>query len=260
MSGSIKYLAILTLSVFILSGCSDSVKQTSSKTIKSESITVATASSFKNPFTEIAADFEKTTGINVDISLGSSGLLAKQIEEGAPIDVFASAGEEFVDELENLGLVSDRKSLLVNGKLALVFGRDAGEKKLEGLSGSKIERIAIANPEHAPYGKAAKEALEKAGLWDKVSSKIVYGNSVVEAFQFLSSGNADAALVSLSEAITGDFDYLIVDSALYKPINQPIVIIKDTGKKEAAESFINAIDSPKGEKILKKYGFEISDE
>ena len=138
-------------------------------------------------------------------------------------------------------------------------GRGHKISGLDGLLEKNIRKVAIANPEHAPYGKAAVEALKKAGLFRKIKKKLVYGENVRQAMQFVESGNASAGFIALSIAPTdkgeGGIRVLSVDPALYKPIEQTVAVVKTTGHGEAAQKFIDYLTGPEGMKILQKYGF-----
>jgi molybdate transport system substrate-binding protein len=164
-------------------------------------LTVAAAANLSNVLNEVATAFTKKTGVEVTFSFGSTVQLAQQIENGAPFDVFAAADTEHVDQLINTGkLASDSRAIYARGQLALWIprGQETGVRELQDLVGPEVRFIAIAQPELAPYGQAAVEALRAAGLWDKLQSKFVYANSISAAKQLAESGNADAAFTAYS--------------------------------------------------------------
>ena len=252
-------IAIVIVSLALASGCGGSAKSTSTKNISSKPINVAAASSFQTAFQNLAQGFTDETGIKIDFNFGSSGLLARQIEEGAPVDIYASASKKYVSDLKKQGLISTEKSVTVSGQLVLIFS-EFTEKSLFDLVSTDIEKIAIANPEHAPYGEAAKKVLKNAGLWDSVKDKIVYGNNIVQTTQFVSSKNADAGLISISHAAASGFEFEVIDKDLYDPIEQPIVIVEESTNKDAAAKFISYLSEGEGRQKLGAYGFKVDDE
>ncbi len=228
-----------------------------------KSLTIAAASDLSFALKEITQQFEKDTGIKIVLSFGSTGMLTRQIENGAPFDIFFAANERYVDELESRGLViPDTKQLYAQGRIVLAVNKIYGinAKKLEDLVDSSIKKIAIANPDHAPYGIAAKEVLIKLGLWDKLKSKMVYAENIRQALQFIKAGDASAGIVALSVADTSDITYTIVDSSLHNPINQAVAIIKTTKVERDARLFIDYVNSPVGRAIMKRYGFSLPGE
>ncbi len=222
-----------------------------------EPIIVAAASSLRFALPDIVQEFEKSTGIKVIISYGSSGMFAQQIENGAPFDLFASANIAYLERLKNQGLIDGSIQIYALGRLVLAVNKEsaANISNLKGLLNPEIRNVAIANPNHAPYGLAAKEALEKSGLWQKLLPKIVYGENVRQALQFIQTGNAEAGIVALSIADVSQISYAIIDEALHSPLKQALAIIKKSKNKEDARAFISYINSPKGHAIMRKYGF-----
>lgn len=221
-------------------------------------LTIAAAADLSFALKEIAQQFKKNTGIRIVLSFGSTGMLSQQIENGAPFDIFFAASERYVDELKDKGLIiPDTKKLYAQGKIVLAVNKISGinAKKLEDLLDPSIKKIAIANPDHAPYGIAAKEAMLKLGLWDKLKSKMVYAENIRQAVQFVQTGDASAGIVALSVANTSDITYTIIDSNLHNPINQVVAIIKTTKVERDARLFIDYVNSPAGMAIMKRYGF-----
>src|SRR3972149_1402482 len=197
-------------------------------------LTVAGASDLSMAFKEIVAEFEKETGYKVVLSLGSTGMLAGEVAHGAPLGAFYA-----------------------EGRIVIATKRDTGLKiiRLEDLKKNNITRIAIANPEHAPYGMAAMEALKSAGLWEELKSKLVYGENIRQALQFVESGNAEAGIIARSVAQTPNIEFFEVPSKLHKPISQAAGVVSSSKEKDGARAFIKFVNGPKGAPIMKKYGF-----
>jgi molybdate transport system substrate-binding protein len=220
-------------------------------------LTVAGASDLSLAFKEIAAEFEKETGYRVVLSLGSTGMLARQIEQGAPFDVFFAANRKFVEDLEKGGyILPGTVELYAEGRIVIAVKR-SGLKitRIEDLRNSKITRIAIANPEHAPYGVAAMEALKSAGLWDEIKTRLVYGENIRQALQFVESGNAEAGIIARSVADVAGIDYSEVPSSLHKPISQAAGVVSSSKQIDGARAFIKFVNGSEGRPIMKKYGF-----
>jgi molybdate transport system substrate-binding protein len=221
-------------------------------------LTVAGASDLSFAFKEIARDFEKETGYKVVLSLGSTGMLARQIEQGAPFDAFFAANRKFVEDLEKGGhILPGTIELYAEGRIVIAVKRASALKvtRLEDLNKTNITRIAIANPEHAPYGMAAMQALKSAGLWEELKPKFVYGENIRQALQFVESGNAEAGIIALSVAQTPDIEFSEVPANLHKPISQAAGVVSSSKEKDAARAFIKFVNGPKGAPIMKKYGF-----
>jgi molybdate transport system substrate-binding protein len=222
---------------------------------------VAAASDLSEAFTEIGATFERDTGRKVTFSFGATGLLAKQIEEGAPFDVFAAANLSFIDDAIKSGACDEAtKATYAEGRVVVWTKSDAPfvPTTLTDLERAEIVHIAIANPEHAPYGKAAKQALVKAGVWDAIAKKIVYGENVQQTLQFAQSGNADAAIVALSLATVSGGHALPIDPALHDPLVQGIVACRgapDSHMAADARKFEAFVASDAGRAIMRRYGF-----
>jgi molybdate transport system substrate-binding protein len=227
---------------------------------ESSPLKVAAASDLSIAFKDVGAAFEKKTGEKVIFSFGSTGLLEKQIVEGAPFDIFAAANVSFAEDAIKAGVCSaDSKALYARGRIVIWWRKDAKvkpPKTIADLADARFVKVAIANPAHAPYGKAAQEAMEKAGVWPKVQPKLVFGENVQQTLQFAQSGNAEASVVALSLAVVNDGDYVVVDDKLHNPIDQAMVICgKDAARHKRAAAFTAFVNSPEGRAIMKKYGF-----
>jgi molybdate transport system substrate-binding protein len=233
---------------------------------KGEPLRVAAAADLALAFKEVGEAFEKDSGKRVDFSFGSTGLLAKQIQEGAPFDVFAAANVSFVDDVVKDGAcLGDTKALYAKGRIVLWSKDPWGlPKNIEELKDPKYAKVALANPEHAPYGKAARDAMTKAGVWSAVQPRAVYGENVQQTLMFARSGNADVAVVALSLAVTSPGNYLPIDPALHEPLDQALVVCKGGakggGKMNEARSFVAFVGSEAGRQIMRRYGFVLPGE
>jgi molybdate transport system substrate-binding protein len=221
-------------------------------------IHVAAAADLTRAFGEVATAFKARTGIDAVFTFGSTGLLAKQLAEGAPFDLFAAANITYTDGLIADGTcAADSRILYARGRLVVwTPAAIAAPRRLEDLADPRFGKIAIANPDHAPYGVAAKAALEKLGIWAAVEPRMVYGENVQQALQFAQSGNADAAIIALSlSTITDDGKTLPIDPALHGPIDQALVVCKHGGNASGGAAFAAFVASPEGREIMNRYGF-----
>ena len=226
-------------------------------------LTVAAASDLQSAFQEIGRLFEQDTGARVTFLFGSSGNLEKQIENGAPVDLFASASEEYIQQLTSKGqTVSGTEQLYGLGRLVLVSSKALGIRadKLSDLLRPEVKHLSIANPDHAPYGLAAKQALTAAGLWDQLKPKIVYGEDARQSLQYVQTGNAEVGIVPLSLSDVPDVDRITVDESLYLPLRQSLAVVKGTKQEQLARQFAAFVNGPKGQPIMKRYGFALPGE
>lgn len=221
---------------------------------------VGSAADLQFALEEMAPLFLRETGVKLDLSFGSSGSLATQIENGAPIDVFVSADEDYVARLQQKGLIiDDTRQVYAYGRLALVSSRSVGMeiKSPQDLLRPGLKHVAIANPDIAPYGRAARQALERVGIWEQIRPKLVYGENVRQTLQFVQTGDAEAGIVSLSIAQVPEVTYAPVDERLYDPLKQTLAVVLGTHQETAARQFIAFMTGPEGTSILSKYGFEL---
>lgn len=222
------------------------------------SITVAAAADLSFAFKDITAAFEKETGIEVILSFGSTGMLARQISGGAPFDLFFAADRKYLEDLSGKGhVIPSSVERYAMGVIVLAVNRSSGieARDLKDLLKPGIKRVAIANPDHAPYGRAAMEALKSAGLWERLKDKLVYGENIRQTLQFIQTGNAEGGIVALSVANVPEITYFPIDPSLHNPIDQAVGIVKTSKDVEAAKSFIRYVKGPKGSEVMKKYGF-----
>ena len=189
---------------------------------------------------------------------GSTGLLTQQIENGAPVDLFAAASMSYIDKLDHEGLIlPDSKASYARGRITLWTPADSN-LRLEGikdLARPEVMRIAIANPDHAPYGLAARQALESAGIWDVIKPKLVYGDNIRQTLQFAETGNVDVAIVALSLSKQSHGRWSLIPEELHQPIDQGLAIMKSTKKEQSARAFAAFIVGPQGRATMQKYGF-----
>ena len=221
-------------------------------------LTVAAASDLTAAFEEIGRDFEATEKNKVVFVFGSTGMLTRQIENGAPFDLFAAANASYIDQLEQKGLiVPGTKTTYARGRITLWTTAESTLKleKIEDLARPEVHRIAIANPDHAPYGLAAREALESAGIWETVKPKLVYGDNIRQTLQFAETGNVEVAIVAVSLSTPNKGRCMLIPETLHKPLNQGLGVIKGTKNEAVARAFSAFVMSTKGREIMKKYGF-----
>jgi len=209
-------------------------------------LTIAAASDLQPVLPRLIAAFEKETGHTVRATFGSSGNFFAQIRDGAPFDVFLSADNTYPQQLEAAGLAEPSTLMsYATGSIVLWARRGSGVDVRSGwnaLTGDRVKRIAVANPEHAPYGRAAVAALRAAGIYDRVRTKLVLGENVAQAAQFVQSGNALVGIIPLSLAksppLAATGDYADVPPSLYPPIEQSAVVLRASRNKNAARAFL----------------------
>jgi molybdate transport system substrate-binding protein len=225
---------------------------------------VAAAADLQFALKDITIQFEHETGHKVEITFGSSGNFFSQLQNGAPFDVFFSADIEYPKRLQQNNL-TEPNSLVeyAVGRIVIWVPADSKinliERKWDALLDPSVQKIAVANPEHAPYGRAAVDALKRAGIYDKVQSKLVYGENISQAAQFVQSGNAQAGLIALSLAVSPamkDGQRWGVPVDQYAPVQQAAVILKTARDKDAAREFLAFVSSDSGQHTLASYGFE----
>ena len=230
---------------------------------------IAAASDLKFALEDIAAAFRTDTKQDVQLSFGSSGNFTRQIEQGAPFTMFLSADEGFVDKLAQAGHTHDQGTLYAIGRIVL-FAPHGSPLKVDAdmadlraaLADGRIQRFAIANPEHAPYGRAAEQALRKLGLWDAMASKLVLGENVSQAAQFATSGSAQGGIFAYSLALAPTVNklgtFVLLPDELHAPLRQRMVLLKGAG--ETAQAFYRYIQQPAARAIFRKYGFVLPGE
>ena len=237
-----------------------------SVTASAQEITVAAAADLSSALPEIATEYKSQTGREVKLTFGASGNLTTQIRNGAPFDVFFSADEDYPKQLIDAGL-ADKATLYryAVGRLVLWVPNDSPldltKLGIKALLDPSVKKISIANPEHAPYGRAAAATLRHYGIYEQVSSRLVLGENIAQAAQFVESGNAQAGLVALSHALTATMKakgrYWAIPLDAYPTLNQAVVIISSSKQKEPAQKFLEFLKSPQITSLLESYGFSL---
>src|SRR5580658_558662 len=232
---------------------------------RAQEIRVAAAADLQFAMKDVAAQFEKQTGTKVDVTYGSSGNFFSQLQNGAPFDLFFSADIDYPRKLQEAGFAEPGTLYeYAIGRIAIWTPADAKvdvvRQGWKTLLDASVQKIAIANPEHAPYGRAAVAALEKAGIYDQVKAKLVYGENISQAAQFVQSGNAQAGIVAMSLAVSpgmkeGKRWEIPVD--MHPPIEQAAILLKTSKNKTNASAFLEFVKSEGGRATLGKYGFTI---
>lgn len=227
---------------------------------------VAAASDLNFALAEVARRFTSDTGQRVELVFGSSGTLTRQIMDGAPFELFLSADEAFVVQLDEAGFTKDAGVLYAVGRLVLFAPPGSPLVPAEGFDGlrrlvesGRITRFAIANPEHAPYGRAAEAALRTHGLWDTLRPRLVLGDNVTQAAQFATTGNASGGLVAyalvIAPAMAGRGTFSLVPETDHAPLRQRMVRLKRAGP--VADRFYAYLQQPDARAILERYGFTL---
>jgi molybdate transport system substrate-binding protein len=224
---------------------------------------VAAAANLTDAFGELGQAFTSQTGIRVTYSFGATTDLAKQIENGAPFDVYASADVKNVEALERKGFLTEgTRAVYARGRLILWLPPETRVRvnRIEDLTRADVTRIALAKPDLAPYGQAAVETLRALNVWAAVEPKVVYGQNVSQAKQFAASGNADAAFIPRSLVKADEGRAIDVDESLHQPIRQAIGVVRTSRKQDASRRFVEFVLSPAGQTLLERYGYAKADE
>ncbi len=227
---------------------------------------IAVAENVKFAIEELAAGFRRESGHALRIATGSSGKFAQQILQGAPFQLFLSADEDKVFRLADAGLTRDRGTVYAAGRLVIFAPHgspvvpDAALAGLRAaLAAGKVRRFAIANPEVAPYGQRAVEALTHAGLWEAVRPRLVIGENIAQAAQFASAGSAEGGIIALSLALAPDLArrgrYALIPAAWHKPLSQRMVLMKTAGA--AAEAFYRYLQTPAAHAVFERHGYSV---
>jgi molybdate transport system substrate-binding protein len=232
-----------------------------------QELTIAAASDLQFALQKISDDFQKQTGITVKVTFGSSGNLTTQIENGAPFDLFFSADSDFPKRLIKAGQ-ADPGSFYeyATGKLVLWVRKGSTldlTKGLQVLTDPKIGKISIANPTHAPYGRAAVAAMKSAQVYDRVSGKLVLGENISQAAQYVQTGAADIGLIALSLALApsmnSEIRYALIPANAYPPIDQAAAIVAASKHKAEAQKFLAFMKRPQTLAVMRDYGFNGSE-
>lgn len=240
----------LALWALLSVGCSGPAPQD-----RSDPIVIAAASDLAKIGPAFQVAFRRLTGYEATFSFGASGQLAEQIRQGAPFDVFLPAARSYCESLERDGLLAGECEAYGLGRL-VVWSRQYRLVTLEDLRQNANLRIAIANPGYAPYGLAAQQALEAAGLWQALQPRIIFADSVSHAFLMAQTGNADVGIVAIALVKDEGGNSLLVDADLHEPVEQMAAIVQSSARKDAARAFIEYLTGPESRRLLESYGFE----
>ncbi len=230
----------------------------------SSELVVAAAADLSSALKELGAAYQRKTGTGLKLSFGASGALTQEIQNGAPFDIFFSADMDYPRQLISSGAaVTESLYQYTTGKLVLWVpagsALDIEHKGMNALLDPSVHKISIANPQHAPYGRAAVAALRHAGLYDQIANKLVMGENVAQAAQFVESGNAQAGFVALAHAVAPGMQakgrYWEVPAQDYPPLAQGVVILNSSGHKKEAAQFLDYIKTDDAKQALRKYGF-----
>lgn len=230
---------------------------------------VAAASDLKFALEHAAADFRKATRRDVKLVFGSSGNFYRQIEQGAPFQLFMSADEALVLKLAAAGKTEDRGELYATGRIVLFVHAGSNlalDTRFTGLKAAvaagAIRRFAIANPEHAPYGRAAEQALRNLGVWEALQPKLVLAENVSQAAQFASSASADGGIFAYSLALSPQVSqlgrYVLIPESMHEPLRQRMALLR--GARDTARAFYRYLQAREGREVFKRYGFVLPGE
>ena len=253
-----RFAALVTIALLSLAGTSP----TSAQPVP----TVAAASDLKFALEEVAASFQRDTGNKVQLVFGSSGNFYSQILQGAPFQMFMSADEHFVYKLADAGRTGDRGRLYALGRIGIMVPTGSplkadGELKdlAAALKDGRLQKFAIAHPEHAPYGARAKEALQHAGLWDAIQPKLVLGENISVTAQFATSGSTQGGIIALSlgtaPSVAKLGTFMLIPDSWHQPLRQRMVLVKDASAPIRA--FYDYIGTPAAQEIMSRYGFSV---
>lgn len=250
--------------LLLISGRAISTAESSAREIN-----VAAAADLSSALQEVADTYEKRTGVAVKLSFGASGALTQQIQNGAPFDIFFSADMDYPKQLIADGH-AESSSLFryAVGRLVLWVPSDSPldveHKGIDVLLDPSVKKIAMANPQHAPYGRAAAAALKHYGLYEKVSDRLVLGENISQAAQFVESGNAQVGFVALAHAVApamqGKGKFWMVPADAYPPLDQGVVLIAHSPHSEDAKAFLEYVKTAEVAATLRRYGFRLPEQ
>ena len=247
------FLALLSLGFVILTGCRSAQRLV---------ITISVAASLQDAITEVEASYRHHYGaVELRNNFGSSGTLAREIEEGAPVDAMISAGEKQMDDLQSKGLLAagTRVNLLVNS-LVLIAPRDSTLQGFKDLAGAKVRIVALGDPTIVPAGQYGLQTLNSLNLDDKIKTKIVLGKDVRQVLAYVETGNADAGLVYATDALISNKVRVIAVAppSSHAPIVYPMAVIAGSRRQQAARAFLDYLRSPAARAIFVKHGFTMA--
>lgn len=233
--------------------------------VKAQDLTVAAASDLQSAMEDITARFQKETGKTVKVIYGSSGNFLQQIQNGAPFDMFFSANQDYPKKLEADGLTeADSFYKYATGKIVVWVPNDSKldiSSGLPSLTNSAVKKVAIANPAHAPYGKAAVAAMKSEDVYEKLAGRLVMGENISQTASFAQTGSVDVGIIALSLALSPNLKdkgrYAEIPTKDYPPIEQACVILKSSQHKDTAKAFLSFIKSSGVAELFRAYGFSV---
>lgn len=252
----VRFLLFPFALLLFLVGCSNDATKSETKT----KLMVSAAVSLTDVLEEIKTIYEKEHSVELTFNLGGSGSLAQQIQQGAPVDVFISANQEWMDTLaaDDLIIESTREDITGN-KLVLITGKDStiSYESIADINASDIEQIAIGNPESVPAGKYTEQVLQNLNLWNPLENKLVFGKDVRQVLTYVETGNVDIGFVYESDALSSqDIKVLATaEAGTHEPVIYPATILKDTKYEKEATDFMTFMASDQAQEILAKHGF-----
>ncbi|KUK83127.1 MAG: ABC-type molybdate transport system, periplasmic component [Pelotomaculum thermopropionicum] len=250
-------LALTLLLTAVAAGCGSNEAKQNQEPVN---LTVSAAASLTDAVKELKTVYESQQNeVTITLNLASSGTLQKQIEEGAPADLFISASKAKMDALSEKGLiVEDSRKDILNNNIVLIAGKESSLTGFEDLTGNRVEKISIGVPESVPAGRYAKEVLISLGLWDKINSKLVLAKTVRQVLAYVENGNVDAGLVYSSDTTISNRIKILAaaPSDSHKPIVYPVAVIKSSQYQKEARDFSEFLQSDEAARVFQKYGFK----
>ncbi|MEL7656695.1 MAG: molybdate ABC transporter substrate-binding protein [Bacillota bacterium] len=259
-------LVLVMVFTFALTGCGSKSEEAApapeGPTDEAVEINISAAASLTDALTEIQTEYAKESNVILQFNFGASGALQKQIEEGAPCDLFLSASKANMDALEQAGLiVSDSRKNMLGNTLTLVASAEKADliKGYENLTVSDVASISIGTPESVPAGKYAQQSLQNLGVWDLIRSKVVYAKDVRQVLEYVDTGNVDCGLVYKSDTLAMETGVAVMDMPedSHDPIVYPAALIKDSAQSEAAAKFYEFLQTAYAKGVFEKYGFTV---
>lgn len=255
---------VVAFTLLIFASCGNQENKSTNDTFEPHKITIATAANMQFAMEKLTNEFTKQTGIKCELVISSSGKLTAQIKEGAPYDVFIAANMKYPEEIYNSGLAENQPQIYAYGKLVLWSMVEGIEVSLELLQENSIHHIALANPKTAPYGLAATEVLNHHSIYKKVESKLVFGESIAQTNQFITSKSAEIGFTAMSVVLSPEMKdkgkWIEIDKSTYTPIEQGVVVVKhNEHSNKSAIKFYEFLFSEKAKDILTNFGYAINE-
>jgi len=259
----LKFLLVSLALLFAISGCSKELKDdenTAKEPAEKVDLMVSAAISLTDALEEIKAVYEDDHHVELTFNLGGSGSLAQQIRQGAPVDVFISANEEWMDSLEDEEyIVETTRKDITGNKVVLIAGKDSeiNYDSVNQIKAEDVEQIAIGNPESTPVGTYTSQILQNLKLWDELESKFVLAKDVRQVLTYVETGNVDIGFVYESDALTSNRIKILAtaDQNTYDPVIYPATVLKNTQYTKEATDFVSFLSTDQAQQIFKKYGF-----